>query len=219
MKRRFQFYLGLIGVALLFSGCESSSDLSALIRSKLQQITQWSSPEESLAEKDGLYGPKDEDFIPLVEEDLKTAFSEKAISQPKEIPGGPGSSIPALHQFRKPLADLALIFKNVYFNTDEYAFKKAQYFQIIDKIADYLKNHPNMVISIEGHCDERASESYNQALGTRRANYVRSLLVQKGVHPNRIHSITFGKEKPVDPSHTPAAWAKNRRAEFTIFEK
>jgi peptidoglycan-associated lipoprotein len=91
--------------------------------------------------------------------------------------------------------------------------------KIIDGIAAYMKNHPNVYVSVVGHCDERASEAYNLALGTRRSNYVRTLLIQRGVNKERVHSSSYGKEQPVDLGHSPSAWARNRRAEFKIYEK
>ena len=72
---------------------------------------------------------------------------------------------------------------------------------------------------VEGHTDERGPEAYNLSLGTRRANSVRTLLIQKGVDLNQVHTISYGKERPDDNSHTPDAWSKNRRAEFKIYQK
>ncbi|MGE5196373.1 MAG: OmpA family protein, partial [Anaerolineae bacterium] len=89
----------------------------------------------------------------------------------------------------------------------------------IDKIASYLKEHKDTFIFVLGHCDERGPEAYNLALGSRRANTIRSLLVQKGVDLNQIHTISYGKERPIDAGHTPEAWQKNRRAEFKVYQK
>ena len=194
------------------AGCNSNSDHAALLRSAFE------ASDEMLA-REGFYGPKDEDYIPLYEEDLKTQFAERAIPQPYDIPGQVGSGIPTLDKFRKPLAELALIFKTVYFNTDDPILRKPEYLEVVDKIASHLKSHPKVVISVAGHCDQRASEAYNLALGTKRANHVRSCLVKKGIDPNRIHTISYGKEQPADDRSTPAAWAKNRRVEFQLFEK
>lgn len=78
--------------------------------------------------------------------------------------------------------------------------------------AKYLKAHPNARITIEGHCDERGSAEYNLALGERRAKAVTTLLKMHGVHASQLSVASYGKEKPVDPAHDEAAWAKNRRA-------
>ena len=70
----------------------------------------------------------------------------------------------------------------------------------------------NQKLVINGHTDERGTRTYNLALGERRAKAVKNYLVLKGVSPSRIEVVSFGFEKPVDPAHTEAAWAKNRRA-------
>ncbi len=72
---------------------------------------------------------------------------------------------------------------------------------------------------VEGHTDERGPEAYNLSLGARRANYVRTLLVQKGVDHNQLHTISFGKERPAEMGHNSEAWSKNRRAQFKIYKK
>lgn len=80
--------------------------------------------------------------------------------------------------------------------------------------AEWLKGHPDVVIQIEGHCDERGTNQYNLALGQRRADSTKNYLVSLGVNGDRILTITYGEEKPVDPGHNETAWSKNRRAEF-----
>ncbi len=202
---------------LIFTSCNRNQGGFYSTHSKMNPL--WGDNPDAALASEGLYGPQDEDFIPLKDEDLQTQFAELAIAQPRDIPGEPGSGIPTLDKFREAIADLAKIFQNVYFNTDDHMLRKAEYFKIIDCISSYLKDHPKVYVSVEGHCDERASEAYNLALGTRRSNYIRTLIAQKGIDPNRIHTISFGKEKPVDEGHSQSAWAKNRRAEFRIYEK
>jgi peptidoglycan-associated lipoprotein len=87
---------------------------------------------------------------------------------------------------------------------------------ILQANADWLKSHPKYRVEIGGHCDERGSIGYNVALGDRRANAVKEYLVNLAVDGNLLVPISYGEEKPVDPGHDEAAWAKNRRAEFTI---
>lgn len=85
--------------------------------------------------------------------------------------------------------------------------------------ADVLKRYPSWVITVEGHCDERGTAEYNLALGERRAVAVRTYLVGLGIPPERIRTVSYGKEFPFDPGHTDAAWSKNRRAHFVITAK
>jgi peptidoglycan-associated lipoprotein len=83
-------------------------------------------------------------------------------------------------------------------------------------VADYLKKHPQAKMLIEGHCDERGTAEYNMALGERRATAVMTYLVSLGVPRTALSTVSFGKEKPLDPGHNEAAWAKNRRAHFVL---
>ena len=86
----------------------------------------------------------------------------------------------------------------------------------LDSWADWLNKYPQVTVVIEGTCDERGTREYNLALGERRANAVRDYLVALGVDPNRIKTVSYGKERPVDPRSTEAAWAKNRRAVMVV---
>lgn len=85
--------------------------------------------------------------------------------------------------------------------------------------ADVLKRYPSWMITVEGHCDERGTAEYNLALGERRAVAVRTYLVSLGVAPDRIRTVSYGKEFPFDPGHTDTSWSKNRRAHFVITAK
>ena len=82
--------------------------------------------------------------------------------------------------------------------------------------AEVLKKNPQWVITIEGHCDERGTAEYNLALGERRAIAVKSFLVSLGIPPDRVRTISYGKEFPFDPGRTEEAMAKNRRGHFVI---
>ena len=83
-------------------------------------------------------------------------------------------------------------------------------------VADYMKKHPQAKMLIEGHCDERGTSEYNMALGERRATAVMTYLVSLGVPNAALSTVSFDKEKPLDPGHDEGAWAKNRRAHFVL---
>ena len=83
-------------------------------------------------------------------------------------------------------------------------------------VAQYIKANSNKTLVIEGHCDERGTAEYNRSLGERRARAAREELVNLGVPASRITTVSFGKDKPADPGHDAAAWAKNRRCEFVL---
>ena len=80
--------------------------------------------------------------------------------------------------------------------------------------AEYLRNHQDERIQIEGHCDDRGSTEYNLALGERRALAVKQYMTKVGIDPNRLELISFGEERMADPGTSEEAHAKNRRAEF-----
>lgn len=178
----------------------------------------WGKDSESrlLTSDDEFIGPYDE-FIPLNDSDLRglARNSDTALPQPRGIPGMNG--IPSLDQFYQPSDGIG--FQFVHFDTDEHILREKVDIQMIHTIAAYLKSHPNDLLLIEGHTDERASASYNMALGMRRANHIRQLLVKNGVNLNRIYTVSKGKEQPFVLGHTPEDWKQNRRAEFKIYEK
>lgn len=81
--------------------------------------------------------------------------------------------------------------------------------------ADFLSAN-NVSVTIEGHCDERGTDAYNMALGQRRAEAAKAFLVDLGIPANRLSTISYGEERPVDPGTTEEAYAKNRRAHFVV---
>jgi peptidoglycan-associated lipoprotein len=85
----------------------------------------------------------------------------------------------------------------------------------LQAVASALKSNSKSLL-IEGYADERGTAEYNRALGERRAQACREELVNLGVPGSRMTTISYGKERPVDPGHDEAAWAKNRRCEFVL---
>jgi peptidoglycan-associated lipoprotein len=90
---------------------------------------------------------------------------------------------------------------------------------IVQQNAELLKKYSSWAITLEGHCDERGTAEYNLALGERRAVAVKTYLVSLGISPDRVRTVSYGKEFPFDPAHTETAWSKNRRAHFVITAK
>jgi peptidoglycan-associated lipoprotein len=87
---------------------------------------------------------------------------------------------------------------------------------ILERHALWLKQHAAAKVTIEGHCDERGTAEYNLALGDQRAKATRDYLVSLGLRADRLRTVSFGKEKPLDPSGSEAAFARNRRAHFAV---
>ena len=106
-------------------------------------------------------------------------------------------------------------FSDIHFDFDK-SFIREEDKPTLRAVADYLMANPKASILIEGHCDERGTAEYNIALGERRAESAKSYLVSLGVKPGDLPTVSFGEEKPLDPGHDEAAWAKNRRAHFVL---
>ena len=103
----------------------------------------------------------------------------------------------------------------VYFDLDSYSVR-ADAAPLLDAQAAWLVRYPNVQIRIEGNADERGTREYNLALGSRRANSVREYLVQRGVQPSRISTVSYGKEKPIDAGANEEAYQRNRNAHTAI---
>jgi peptidoglycan-associated lipoprotein len=161
----------------------------------------------------------DDDFIALNDEDLATRFSEDKIPQPKIDPGSLGSPLPGIEGFTIPSGFEAAIFKHLHFNTDDYVLRNKEDLATLEGIAEYLNAHTNVYLFIEGHCDERGAEAYNLSLGMHRANTVRTQLVKYGIDSDRLHTVSYGKERPMVLGHNSTAWSKNRRAEFKMYKR
>ena len=101
----------------------------------------------------------------------------------------------------------------VYFDFDSFVIKD-EFKPVIDGHAKALTANRNRHIVIEGHADERGSREYNLALGQKRAEAVAKSLELLGVGDKQVEAVSFGEERPADPGHDEAAWAKNRRAEL-----
>src|SRR6516164_6353064 len=84
--------------------------------------------------------------------------------------------------------------------------------EILTRQADWLRRYPNVTVTIEGHCDERGTREYNLALGERRAQAAKNVLVANGIPASRISTISYGKERPAVLGSTEEAYAQNRRA-------
>lgn len=180
-----------------------------------------------------LMGFHDTDYIahknPLSEKEYdslvasNSSFAPLEISEfvppSKEAPGDPGSAIPGIESFQTPSGQLAKLFSHIHFETDSYSVKGEQNYHLLHEIARHLIKRPDLYIFVEGHADERGASAYNLALGAKRANAVRTFLIQNGVNPDQLFTISYGKEKPYSQGHDSVAWEKNRRAQFKLYER
>jgi peptidoglycan-associated lipoprotein len=107
--------------------------------------------------------------------------------------------------------------KDIYFDYDMYDVRADQQGSLKGD-AQFLQEHSNIHVTIEGHCDERGSTEYNLALGASRADAVKNALIQAGVGGDRIKTISYGKEKPFCTESNESCWQQNRRGHF-VYEK
>ncbi len=103
----------------------------------------------------------------------------------------------------------------IYFDFDKSNIKEDQRARI-EKNGAYLLENKETKVRIEGNCDERGTNEYNMALGERRALNAKKYLVNLGIHEARMHTISFGEEKPLLHGHDEYSWAQNRRDDFVI---
>ena len=101
----------------------------------------------------------------------------------------------------------------VFFDYDQWNIREDQKDPMAQN-AEWLKLNPKTRIQVAGNCDERGTAEYNLALGQKRAESVKKYLEGLGVSGDRLETISYGLERPLDPGHNEAAWAKNRRADF-----
>ncbi|MGZ8337093.1 MAG: peptidoglycan-associated lipoprotein Pal [Allosphingosinicella sp.] len=105
----------------------------------------------------------------------------------------------------------------VFFGLDSYSLDSSAR-QTLDSQAEWLTRNQNVRVTIEGHADERGTREYNLALGDRRANAARDYLEARGVAPNRMQTLSWGKERPAVDGSNESAWAQNRRAVTVVPE-
>lgn len=114
-----------------------------------------------------------------------------------------------------PVQEMKENFSRVHFALDSADLDSSSKAALRDNAA-ILQKHSGIRLEIQGHCDERGTTDYNLALGDRRAAAVRTYLVSLGVSPDRLTTISYGKERPLQRGHDEVAWSQNRRAEFRI---
>ncbi len=146
------------------------------------------------------------------EEPAATPADEAVQAQQETAPAEQPSEVEA-EAAEEPAPEIVL--DRVYFEFDK-ATLTPEAKRTIEKNAEILKAHPEVTVVIEGHCDERGSTEYNLALGERRAESIKNYLVQLGISPDRLSTLSYGEERPLVEGHNEAAWAKNRRGEFVV---
>jgi len=117
--------------------------------------------------------------------------------------------------FVEPAPEDRGVLKPIYFEYNKSNIRP-EYQPVLENISKWLAKNAAHQLLVEGHCDERGTDEYNLALGERRALAVRRYLIALGVSTDRVHTISYGEEKPAVPGSDESSWSKNRRAEFKV---
>ena len=182
-------FIVLVAVVFLVPGCQKKQISSEPYGTESAEEARRKAEEEALRKKTGGIG----------EEDLTAQQREERARM-------------LMSEERKAFEN-----EDIYFPYDSAALTpEAQ--EVLRKKAAWLQENPTAKVTIEGHCDERGTNEYNLALGEARAQSTKNYLVDLGVSADRIGTISYGEERPLDPGTTEEAWAKNRRAHFVINE-
>jgi len=105
----------------------------------------------------------------------------------------------------------------IFFDFDEYSIRDDMWGRIKQNVK-YLLEHPKIKVELQGNCDERGTNEYNMALGAKRAQEIKKVLIKFGIEENRINTISFGEEKPLCNESNEECWAINRRVDFIIIK-
>jgi peptidoglycan-associated lipoprotein len=197
VKKSITLIILLLSIGLILTGCPK--------KTVVKEEPSVKKGEEAAAERERAAKVEAErKEKELKEEAAKREFEKSLVA--KRTPGIEGE-----------VFESALL-KDIHFDFDKYAIRPGDA-EILKASAAVLVKNPNVKIQIEGHCDERGTSEYNLALGERRANSTKNYLSSLGISAARISTISYGKERPLDPGHNEEAWAKNRRSHFIILSK
>jgi peptidoglycan-associated lipoprotein len=130
---------------------------------------------------------------------------------PVPAPAPPQAAAPS----SEPPPAIRAVLRDLHFEFDRWELTP-EAGRILDELAIGMKAYPRLGLVVEGHADERGTSEYNLALAARRAQSARDYLVSLGIEPERVETMSYGEERPLDPEHNEMAWALNRRAHFVV---
>ena len=163
--------------------------------------------------------------VSCAQQEVKDTAEETATTEPEKVPEETATE--ASKEVQQPTADMSeeeraiLAARNMFLSEDIYfEFDKSTLDSmaqdVLSRKADWMRDNPDVVVSVEGHCDERGTNEYNLALGEKRGESAKAFLVDLGIEAYRISTVSYGEERPADTGHNEEAWAKNRRAHCII---
>ena len=160
-------------------------------------------------------------FISIVLVNLLVACASEKPKEPEAAAPAPVVEAPAPAPAPAPVVEVdplndpanILAKRSVYFPFDVSAVQAADK-PVVEAHAQYLSEHPDRKVRVEGNCDERGSKEYNLALGQRRADSVKQMLILGGAKASQIETVSYGEEKPLCTDHNEACWKQNRRGDI-----
>ena len=212
MKRNL---LAVVLIALVFSlsvtfltGCAKKAGLKEQAMTQEQKAAAPSmaapaTPQDDAAARERAL--REQALREQAEREAKERAAKEAADKAKKDAAGKAAAI--LKELQIP---------DINFDFDKYNLKPLAQTALKNGAPAYLK-YKEYKLVVEGHCDERGTAEYNLALGQKRADEAAKYLVDLGIEKERIKTISYGKEMPLDKGHDEAAWAKNRRDHFVVF--
>ncbi len=153
------------------------------------------------------------------------SYTESGLAGEESMDSGDGQAIGNLsinsqngeqsEEYRRLHGRSSTVFSPIYFDFDQAGISAAMR-PILTSNADYMKESSGTVIVIEGNCDERGTNEYNLALAERRAINAKEYIVNLGVNPARIRTVSYGEERPLFSGQDESDWSQNRRADFIV---
>jgi peptidoglycan-associated lipoprotein len=194
----------LLVAGLLLVGC-----------AKRPTVTQASAPAPTGAAQ-SVPAPAPPPAAPAPPPPVAAAPAPPPVAEPAPAPAPPPPAVaqPAPPPSPKEFARAPEL-RDIHFDFDKYAIRPDAA-KILEANARWFREHPNMLVLVEGHCDERGTNEYNLALGERRARAAIEFLAARGVAADRFTHISYGEERPVCTERTQDCWARNRRATFLV---
>ncbi len=200
MKRLYLILLAFTLMALIsLQGCTKRKVTSpAGLQSEQQQTTKESMMSEETQQQESISMQKEQ-----ISEQEMASIKTTEVEEPQVA--------------RLTEKEKEEIFKDIHFDFDKYDIRDEDK-PTLKRIADWLIEHPDVKLIIEGHCDERGTNEYNLGLGDKRASTTKQYLVTLGVSMDRIQTVSYGEERPLCTEHTEECWQLNRRAHFVVIE-
>jgi peptidoglycan-associated lipoprotein len=212
MKRNVAGVVGVAGLALV-AACSRNPQPAATTpaASAAQEQAARDSMAREQARKDSLARLARADSIARAQQ-LAQSHADSVRSEVMRETVAPSKDVTNLGL---SASDETLMKEQIHFDYNKSDLKATDLALLQQKLG-ILQAHPYLVVQIAGNCDERGSDEYNMALGERRAAAAQRWLQAHGIAADRITIVSYGEERPSDPGHDEAAWAKNRRDDFVL---